>query len=186
MLESKSRTRGRHGLDRLEASKSLSRVFCLRIVLLEIVPPVWRRLRLPETLTLRQLDVILRCVMGWSGDEAHRFRVGSALYGKTSDGILLRDSRWVSLADVHAGGSGSFRYELVSDGTWEHEIVIESLSDGTVQNQRLECLAGEGAWPPETCGSPDAYVDRADLLAAGSSGGPLDLGAINQALARLR
>ncbi len=185
MLETK-RTHGRRGLDRLEASKSLSRVLCLRIVLLEIVPPVWRRLRLPETLTLRQLDGVLRCVMGWAGDEAHRFRIGNALYGKTSDGILLRDSRWVSLADVNAAGAASFRYELVSDGTWEHEIVIESVADGTVQNQRLECLAGEGSWPPETCGGPDAYVDRVDYLAPDPADSAVDLGAINQALDRLR
>ncbi len=186
MLEPKGRTHGRRGLDRLEASKPLSRALCLRIVLLEIVPPVWRRLRLVETLTLRQLDVILRCVMGWAGDEAHRFRVGNSLYGKTSDGILLRDSRWVSLADVHASGAASFRYELVSEGTWEHEIVIESVSDGTPANQRPECLAGEGSWPPETCGGPDAYVDRVDFLAPDATEAPLDLAAINRALARLR
>ncbi len=138
----------------------------LKIVLLEVIPPVWRRVQVPANLTLRRLHSVLQCVMGWTGTEAHQFRVGETLYGKPSDASgSLKDSRWMTLGDVIASsGATAFRYGLGPDGRWEHEVLIEDLAEGTPNNQRPVCLAGERACPPPDCGGPDEYVDRAAAL----------------------
>ena len=105
--------------------------------------------------------------MGWPGGEAHRFRVGDTLYGNTSDGAHPRDSRWVTLGDVVGTGADSFRYELgFDDENWECDVLIESVAEGTADNQRPLCLAGEHAWPLERQRGPDASLDRVDRLAA--------------------
>jgi hypothetical protein len=158
----------------------------LRVVLLEIVPPVWRRLEVPAHWTLRQLHVALRRAMGWSDGGPHRFRVGTALYGNTSDNASEHDSRWITLADVAAQGTRSFRYEVVSDESWLHEIVIESMAPGSIKGARAVCLGGERAWPPESTDGPDAWLERADFFVAEApAGADFDLDAVNRALAQL-
>jgi hypothetical protein len=174
----------------------------LKIILLEVIPPVWRRVHVPANLTLRRLHSVLQCVMGWTGTEAHQFRVGETLYGKPSDASgSLKDSRWMTLGDVVAAcGATAFRYGLGPDGRWEHEVLIEDLAEGNPNNQRPVCLAGERACPPPDCGGPDEYVDRVAaktpfLPAAEAFRGARDLKfdpehfdieAVNRALAWLR
>src|SRR5215470_6482441 len=125
MLEPKRITRGRPGAEGTEVTRPPSDVIRLRVVLLDVVPPVWRRIEIPAHWTLRQVHGALECVLGWSGGEIHRFRIGDRLYGMTSDRARPRDSRWVTLGDVAAMGTKSFRYDLVSDATWSHDVRIE-------------------------------------------------------------
>ncbi|HTY43417.1 MAG TPA: plasmid pRiA4b ORF-3 family protein [Thermoanaerobaculia bacterium] len=188
MLEPKRPARGRLENDAVESSRHWSDPVCLRIVLLEIFPPVWRRLRVPGQMTLRQLHAVLQCAMGWSGIEAHRFRVGEVLYGKMSEGGGLRDSRWVTVADVAAAlGGGSFRYELLADETWEHDIRIEGVLEARTDNQVPVCLGGEHSWPSEAGDTPEDSADRVDFMTAERlDAGAFDLEAVNRALARLR
>lgn len=185
MLEPKGPGRSKAGAERGAAPGSRSEAVLLRIVLLEIVPPVWRRLQVPSLLTLRQLHAVLNCAMGWTGGDAHRFRVGDALYGKTADGAALRDSRWVTLADVAALGATSFRYEILASETWEHDVRIEAFVGGGERHRRPLCLAGERAWPPE--GDADGWMDRVDFLdGEGFEAKGFDVEAVNRALSRLR
>jgi hypothetical protein len=164
----------------------------LRVVLVELVPPVWRRLQVPSNFTLRRLHVVLQHVMGWKELPQHQFRVGTSLFGMPSENSgPLRDSRWVTLQDLLAQKATMFTYEYDAGTRWIHQVRIEGLHDGNSTEQRPICLAGAGACPPEDCGSPDAYVE---LLEAGRRRGKLvdlnpdafDLDAINTTLASLR
>jgi len=186
MLEPKRTDRRAAGSGRPEGTETRRTVVRLRIVLLEIVPPVWRRLEIPAQWTLRQLHGALRCAMGWSEGDAHRFRVGDALYGNTSEATPARDSRWITLGDVAAKGAKSFRYEIVSGESWEHEVLIESWEEGRGVRANAVCLGGERVWPPESADGPDAWVDGVDFLAADASkAAAFDLESLNRALARL-
>jgi Plasmid pRiA4b ORF-3-like protein len=179
-----------------------SSVVRLRIVLLEVIPPVWRRVQVPANLTLRRLHSVLQCAMGWPETESHLFRVGPVLYGKPANAAdPLKDSRWATVGDIVALGTPSFSYELGAMDRWEHEVRIEAVTEGNEGNQRPVCLAGERACPPEDCGGPEDYVNRvADLerpspVSAGQIAGTLrpkfdpdrlDLEAVNRALSWLR
>ena len=184
MLEPKRTDRHAAGPGRPDGPGTSRTLIRLRIVLLEIVPPVWRRLEIPSHWTLRQLHAALRCAMGWSEGDAHRFRVGDTLYGYTSERTPTRDSRWITLADVAALGTTSFRYEIVSGENWEHEVLIESSEESRGGRTSAVCLGGKRTWPPESVESPDAWVDRVDFLAAETRDG-FDLESVNRALARL-
>ena len=198
MLEPKT-FRGQLGIHGPEAVSSVVR---LRIVLLEVIPPVWRRVQVPANLTLRRLHSVLQCAMGWPETESHLFRVGSALYGKPANAAdPVKDSRWATVGDIVALGTTAFGYERGAMDRWEHEVRIEAVAEGNASNQRPVCLAGERACPPEDCGGPEDYVNRvADLerpaqRSTGEVGATLrpkfdpdrlDLEAVNRALSWLR
>ena len=190
MLEPKRITRGRPGAEGTGVTRPPSDVIRLRVVLLDVVPPVWRRLEVPAHWTLRQLHAALECVLGGTGGEIHRFRVGDRLYGMTSDRERPRDSRWVTLAEVASLGSGSFRYDLVGEETWRHDVRIELVAEGRTDNQCAVCLDGEHAWPPESALEGDTLRDGVHFLAPDGAETAdayrgFDIEAINLALSRL-
>jgi hypothetical protein len=53
----------------------------LRIELKEVQPLVWRRLLVPENVTLVNLSVILQTAMGWHRGHLHEYVVGRLHYG---------------------------------------------------------------------------------------------------------
>lgn len=133
----------------------------LKIALIEIVPPVWRRLTVPANLTLRRLHAVLQRAMGWEDLHPHRFRVGETLLGKPENFAgLVKDSRWVTIHELVSAGTRTLLYEYGPDGRWIHEVWIEGVGEGTPTNQRPACLSGERACPPEASSGPDDYVDH--------------------------
>lgn len=56
-------------------------LYQLRIELKEVQPIVWRRLLVPENVTLTKLNSILYQTMGWHGGHLHEYVVGRMHYG---------------------------------------------------------------------------------------------------------
>lgn len=50
-------------------------------------PSVWRRLRLPADLTLRQLHHVIQAAMGWDDDHLHAFTDDQNGYGPPGNGL---------------------------------------------------------------------------------------------------
>ena len=172
----------------------------VKVALIEIVPPIWRRLRVPAHLTLRRFHTVLQETIGWKDVQPHRFRVGEISFGMPSDAAdVVKDSRWVTIQDLISAGAKTFHYEYGSGSGWIHEVRIEARFEGTPENQRAICLGGERACPPEGSGGPDDYVERViasrnpfleggsrpDLLRAGFDPEEFDLEEVNAALAAL-
>jgi uncharacterized protein len=155
---------------------------CLRVVLLDAEPSIWRRVRVPARITLRRLHGVLRCALGRPDVEAHRFRVGDVLYGNTVEGLPTRDSRWATLGDFVANGIRSFGYELAAPGTAVLEVRVEAILETSADDGRPVCLGGAGVWSAGVDGGgddglafivPDVFDD-------------FDPEAVNRDLARLR
>lgn len=58
-------------------------VYQLKVTLRAIRPPIWRRVRLPGTASLRQVHDALQVALGWTDSHLHQFRVGRETFGKT-------------------------------------------------------------------------------------------------------
>ena len=54
----------------------------LRIELLEVTPTVWRRIIVPETITLPRLHRVLQAGMGWTNSHLHEFVINGVRYGE--------------------------------------------------------------------------------------------------------
>jgi hypothetical protein len=145
----------------------------LKVTLLEIVPPVWRRFQVPANFTLRRLHAVLQRVMGWNESPLHQFRAGGELFGMPSgDTDTVKDSRWITLQDLLSLEGRTFSYAYGFGERWAHHVRIEGVAQGDRTNQSPLCLAGEGPCPPAECDGPDAYLQV--LEARHKQGNPLD------------
>ena len=53
--------------------RSLRSIYQLKVTLLGIRPPVWRRFQISSTDTLADLHISLQVVMGWANVHMHQF-----------------------------------------------------------------------------------------------------------------
>ncbi len=139
----------------------------LKVTLLDVSPPVWRRLVVPAAMTLGELHFVVNEAMGWTCSHLHEFAVGDRRFGDPSidpDGSgEFEDERKISLASVATEGA-TLRYEYDFGDDWSHEIVVEKRLPLDPRVAYPVCTAGARACPPEDCGGPFGYADLLDAL----------------------
>jgi hypothetical protein len=178
----------------------------LRVELLEIKPTVWRRILVPERITLPTLHRVLQTSLGWTNSHLHQFMIGGVRYAMAdpewSEELQQVDERRVVLHKALDAESRCFDYLYDFGDSWNHVIVVEehhaARSD---QTQALHCTEGENACPPEDVGGIHGYAEFLEAIAdpgheeheryltwAGGSFDPkrIDLPAINRDLAKIK
>lgn len=134
----------------------------LRIELKEVQPLVWRRLLVPENVTLAKLTVILQSAMGWHGGHLHEYIVGRLHYGipdQDWDDEPVLDERRVRLNTLVESGARRFKFLYDFGDGWEHTVKIEDLVVPSKEGKLIRCVGGENACPPEDVGGAHAYFD---------------------------
>jgi hypothetical protein len=134
----------------------------LTVTLLDVKPPVWRRLVVPESMSLRELHAVLQTAMGWQDAHLHLFRVAEVLYGDVEDFPgEPGDEEATTVGDI-AVRSAEFGYEYDFGDGWEHRVQV---GERTVASDTPHCLDGARACPPEDCGGPPGYQRLLQVLA---------------------
>ena len=129
----------------------------LKVRLLGISPMVWRRVLVPDAVSLLELHGVVQLAMGWEGIHLFEFAVrgvryvGPGLSGPSTD---------VTLSDFRFRRNAKFRYVYDMFCQWEHEIRVEERLAAAPGKRYPRCVGGAGACPPEDCGGPDAYHAR--------------------------
>jgi hypothetical protein len=149
------------------ATKQPTSVHQLKVTLLGLEPPIWRRVAVPSDFTLGDLHHVIQFAMGWEHSHMHDFRIGKATYGDSE--MLVdesdQDEREASLAQVVPRAKRKFRYMYDFGDSWEHEIVVEAVGPPDPDLRYPAVLAGEHACPPEDCGGVWGYADLLEVLA---------------------
>jgi hypothetical protein len=152
---------------RRRGRRPAKRCLQLRIRLLDVRPPIWRRVLVPATITLDRLHAVVQEAMGWSDMHLHEFQLGRDRWGDVDmddDGGRLLDEFDVRLRSIVARGDRlRYVYDLGDD--WHHEIVVEGEVDGIAGELYPLCLDGAGACPPEDSGGTAGYRDILEALA---------------------
>ena len=134
----------------------------LRIELKHVQPLVWRRVLVPESVTLAKLHGILQTAMGWHGGHLHEYVIGRLHYGIPDEDDPSPeptvDERRVRLNTLVEAGARRFTYLYDFGDGWEHTIKVEDLVAPST-GPKIHCVAGENACPPEDVGGPHAYFD---------------------------
>jgi hypothetical protein len=142
-------------------------VHTLLVNLLDVTPPVWRRLVVPSALPLSTIHRIVQIAMGWQNVHLHEWEVGEVTYGPPDEedwGENLADEAATLLGDVApVDTSLMYRYDF-GDG-WEHLVVVEAIDPYDARVAPLQCLGGARGCPPEDCGGPMGYEHLLDALA---------------------
>lgn len=181
-------------------------VYQLKVTLLDIDPPIWRRLLAPSNAPLAKLHKIIQRAMGWEDSHLHQFMVGKQIYG-TADpdawggGPKILSERSHTLEQVASRARMKLIYEYDFGDSWRHEILVEKVVPVDPGARYPVCLEGARACPPEDCGGPPGYedlllalsdpshpehADIIDWLGGGFDPEALDLVKINRALARFK
>ncbi len=125
-------------------------------------PPIWRRFQVPGEFTLDTLDEVIRVIMGWSGEEAHKFYVGKIFFtmpgerhGSEEDNRF--DESKYTLHDLEESMKWCFIYLYDAGDGMEHEIELEEILPASQGEKYPVLLAGERIAPPETVAGIHAY-----------------------------
>ena len=140
----------------------------LRVELQRVRPLVWRRILVPDNVTLPKLHVILQWAVGWTNSHLHEFEIGRQRYGMTDDDWPgdepALDERRVRLKPLLETGLRRFTYLYDFGDGWEHIVTVEDLVPPKPGAPLVICTAGENACPPEDVGGPHSYGEFLAIL----------------------
>ncbi len=142
----------------------------LKIVLRNVTPAVVREVLVPSDVRLDQLHEVIQVCMGWSDSHLHQFIVGGnprngVRYGPPGMELdFTENERKASLQLVAPARSSRFLYVYDFGDDWIHDITVVAVETTADSVDKLKCLTGEGACPPEDCGGPWRYADMLKIL----------------------
>ena len=142
-------------------------VFQLRVSLIDVEPPVWRRLLVAQDVTLPRLHSFLQAAMGWTNSHLHQFKIGDVCFAEPHDEFEPGpiDYRRIELNQIAPRRGSTCVYEYDFGDSWEHLIQVEDeLPIDVVKGPIPRCLGGERACPPEDCGGPLGYADFLEAI----------------------
>jgi hypothetical protein len=160
----------RRASGRREKVFSQRKVAQLNVRLIEIDPPIWRRLLVPPDWTLAKLHRVLQAAFGWTDAHLHEFHIGGLRYGDPDllndgfDGPRVFDYAEVRLLDFLGQPEAVFVYVYDFGDNWQHEIRIEAWPEVEAAPKQAQCLDGARARPPEDVGGPWSYGDFQEAI----------------------
>jgi hypothetical protein len=141
----------------------------LRITLLGIKPPIWRRIQVPSTILLCCLHDAIQAVMGWTDSHLHLFEKDGKYWGvpehlEDDDDIEVIDESRAPVGKVllAQGDSMVYVYDLGDD--WRHQVVLEKIVPSDAARPKPVCLAGKRRCPPEDVGGPHGYQEFLEVI----------------------
>ena len=177
-------------------------IYQLKITLLGIQPPIWRRILVPSTMRLCCLHDAIQAVLGWTDTHLHHFEKHGDYWGVADEEFEDRtDESKVALRKVLLREGDSMTYTYDFGDNWRHRILLEKIIRAELSATRPICVSGRRRRPPEDVGGPSGYQEFLKVLFEpgheefshfrGWAGGKFhaeefDLKAVNTILERMR
>jgi hypothetical protein len=133
----------------------------LKITLLGIQPPIWRRILVPSTMPLCCLHDAIQAVFGWTDTHLHHFEKHGEYWGVPDDEDFeeLNDESKVAVRRVLVRESDSMTYTYDFGDDWRHRILLEKIIRAEMSAIRPICVDGRRRRPPEDVGGPSGYQE---------------------------
>ena len=144
-------------------------IYQLKITLLEIDPPIWRRIQVPSTMPLSSLHDAFQVVMGWTDSHLHQYEKDGRYWGDPENNefegdVEIIDERQVPVGKVLLAEGDSMVYVYDFGDDWRHEVVLEKILPSEATPTKPVCLAGERCCPPEDVGGPHGYQEFLEAI----------------------
>ena len=144
-------------------------VFQLKVTLQEVEPAIWRRFQVRRQTRLDRLHLFIQGCMGWTNSHLHEFKIKGQryrhieqMYEDIDDSDMHDEKEYRLKKLVNEGDIFEYLYDF--GDCWEHEILVDKLTEPEEGIIYPICLAGERACPPEDCGGPWGYADLLRML----------------------
>ena len=145
----------------MPSAKAPPPIYQLKITLLEIEPPIWRRIEVTSSILLCCLHDALQAVMGWTDSHLHQFEKDGKYWGVPEwdefNELNLIDESKTQLAKVLKSEGDSMIYEYDFGDCWRHEVFLEKIESAESAVRHPVCLGGERRCPPEDVGGVSGY-----------------------------
>jgi hypothetical protein len=147
---------------------SSKNIYQLKVTLDDSKPPIWRRILVPDDITLFDLHEILQRVMGWKNYHLHQFILAGQYYGDPEDDEMgnlgtVNEKRY-HLNQLGLREKAKFSYEYDFGDSWAHTLLVEKILSAEVGVRYPVCVAGKRACPPEDCGGIWGYADFLETI----------------------
>ena len=134
----------------------------IRVELEGTWPPVWRRILIPDTITLLKLHGVIQEVFGWEDYHLHQYSIRGVEYGDPDNDEIgdldIHDETEISLRELGLAPQESFTYTYDFGDNWTHTLRLERILNVEGKKRLPRCLAGERACPPEDVGGIGGYA----------------------------
>jgi hypothetical protein len=131
-------------------------VYELRITLMDIDPPIWRRIQVANSIKLCCLHTAFQIAMGWTDSHLHQFEKEGKSWGVPEwdefDEFDLIDESKTQLGNVLRSEGESMTYQYDFGDDWEHEVVMEKIQRVEGRLAHPICLTGDSSPLPPSFG----------------------------------
>ena len=100
-------------------------IVSLKVTLRGTKPPIWRRLLMPDTMTLDDLHQAIQAALGWDDCHLHAFDIDGRQYGDRQTVDDVADENRLTLKGLLKCGVARFAYTYDFGDNWEHTVAIE-------------------------------------------------------------
>jgi hypothetical protein len=148
---------------------SIDRIARIRVELDRIDPPVWRRVDVPLTITLRGLHDVIQAVMLFVDYHLFQFDIGKKCYGvpdsEWSEGHKTLDAKNLRLAALIERGALQFSYTYDFGDNWRHSISVETVTTADPSLSYPRFIDGARRAPPEDVGGVPGFCEFLEAMA---------------------
>jgi len=147
-------------------------VYQFKITLKGSIPPIWRRIQVPENYSFWDLHVAIQDSMGWKDCHLHEFSITSTVENgkEVCIGIPYEDNvdkvlkGWnVKIVTIfHLVGEAEYVYDF--GDCWRHLVKLEKILPCEPGIKYPVCIDGERACPPEDSHGIDGYELLLEIL----------------------
>jgi hypothetical protein len=146
-------------------------VYRFKIVLQDSDPPIWRRIETKDV-ALEQLHALIQTAMGWTNSHLHQFEIAGSRYTDLRfmmddlDDFGAIDYSSLRVSDLVAKHGTKLRmgYEYDFGDGWQHEVVLEKVTESEPTIRYPRCIDGERACPPEDVGGVYGFADYVEAI----------------------
>lgn len=155
---------------REQASDGKAAVYRFKIILQDTDPVIWRRIETKDV-TLEKLHELIQTAMGWTNSHLHQFEIAGARYANPRfmmdfDDFGAIDYSGIRIGDLVAKYGSKLRmgYEYDFGDGWQHEVVLEKVTQSEPGAKYPRCIDGERACPPEDVGGAYGFADYVEAI----------------------
>lgn len=143
-----------------------AQVLQFKIVLLDILPPIWRRIQIDKHSTFWDLHIAIQNALGWKCFHPHQFElINVKSHQKEHMGTPHEElfkvqailAGWEYYVKDYLVNNRQFLYEYDFKDSWLHLVEYESTQDKRPNQRYPVCLDGQRACPPENVGGLLGY-----------------------------
>ena len=120
-------------------------------------------------MTLAKLHELIQCSMGWTNSHLHQFEIADTRYTDTRfmmQDIGAVDYHGIRVSDLVSEHGDKLRmgYEYDFGDGWQHEVVLEKVTESQPGIRYRRCIDGERACPPEDIGGVYGFADYVEAI----------------------